>query len=124
MATVNIFVSFEFDKDKDLRNNFYKQAKTLSPHRIGDSSLRKIYPNNDWKDKARNAISQCDTVVILIGQDTHKAPGVKVEVDIARRLKKPVIQIRPRKRPQTGVPGVKKPIPWKWKRINAALDAL
>lgn len=124
MATVNIFVSFEYDKDKDLRNNFYQQAKTLSPHRIGDSSLRKTYPNNDWKDKARNAIRQCDVVIILIGEATHNAPGVKIEVDIARNLGKPVIQIRPRRRSQTGVPNVKKPIPWKWKRINERLAAL
>lgn len=124
MATVNIFVSFEFDKDQELQNNFYQQAKTLSPHRIVDCSLPQGYPDKEWKDKAEKAIRQCDVVIILIGKDTHNAPGVKEEIKIARRLNKPVIQIRPRRRPQTGVPSVKKPIPWKWKRINAALDAL
>ena len=124
MATVNIFVSFEFDKDQELQNNFYQQAETLSPHRIVDCSLHQTYPTREWKSKARKAIRRCDVVIILIGEATHNAPGVKEEIKIARSLGKPVIQIRPKGRPQTGVPGVKKPIPWKWKRINAALDAL
>ena len=124
MATVNIFVSFEFDKDQDLKNNFYKQAETLSPHRISNRSLRETYPDNDWKDRARNAISRCDVVVILIGQDTHNAPGVKIEVDIARSLGKPVIQVRPQGRTWQGITSLGTPIPWQWKRINAALDAL
>ena len=29
MATLNIFVSFQFDKDDELKNQFYKQAKTV-----------------------------------------------------------------------------------------------
>ena len=124
MATVNIFVSFEFDKDQELQNNFYQQAKNLSPHRIVDSSLHETYPDNDWKDRARNAIRRCDAVVILIGEDTHNAPGVKVEVDIARSLGKPVIQVRPQGRPWQGLTSLETPIPWKWQRINAALDAL
>lgn len=124
MATVKIFVSFEFDKDQDLQNNFYQQAKTLSPHRIVDCSLHQTYPTREWKNKARKAIRRCDVVIILIGEATHNAPGVKEEIKIARSLGKPVIQIRPRRRPQTGVRNVKKPIPWEWTRINQRLAAL
>ena len=38
-----------------------------------DSSLNQSYPNQVWKDKARNAIRGCDAVVVLVGQDTHNA---------------------------------------------------
>ena len=91
MAILDIFVSFKFDKDKDLQNNFYRQAKQEINHRIRDCSLHESYPDETWKRKTRNAISRCDVVVVLIGQDTHNAPGVIVETDMARSLNKPVI---------------------------------
>lgn len=124
MANLNIFVSFEFDKDKDLKNDFYRQSKDLTPHRVRDFSLNETYPDEEWKKKARSAIRKCDLVIVLVGQDTHNAPGVKTEVDIARGLKKPVFQVIPQRRPYTGLPYVKNQIRWKWKRINKKIDQL
>ena len=124
MGTLNIFVSFEFDKDQDLKNNFYQQAKEETNHRIRNGSLNEIYPDEAWKSKARNAIGQCDVVVVLIGQDTQNAPGVIVETDMARSLRKPVIQVRPQGRPYNGLTRLQEPIPWKWVRINAELDTI
>ena len=124
MPTLNIFVSFEFDKDKTLQNNFYQQAKEETNHRIRDCSLHESYPDEAWKSKARDAIRQCDVVVVLIGQDTHNAPGVIVETDMSRSLNKPIIQVRPQGRPYRGLTRLGELIPWKWKVINAKLDAI
>ena len=122
MSIVKIFVSFEFDKDNDLKNQFFTQADEHSPHRVVSSSLNKAYPTEEWKDKARSAIRECDVVVVLVGQDTHNAPGVETETEIAQRLKKPIFQIVPQRRTYTGVQGLDKPIQWKWKMINKKLD--
>ena len=73
MPTLNIFVSFEIDKDNDLKNNFYEQARELTQHRVRNCSLHETYPDEKWKNKARAAIRECDVVVVLIGQDTHNA---------------------------------------------------
>ena len=124
MATLNIFVSFEFDKDKDLQGNFYTQVEHETNHRIRDRSLHESYPDKAWKNKARNAIRPCDVAVVLIGQNTHNAPGVIVETDMARSLNKPIIQIRPQGRPYKGLTRLGEPIPWKWKKINAKLDSI
>ena len=124
MTTLNIFVSFEFDKDKNLQNNFCRQAKQETNHRIRDCSLHESYPDEAWKRKARNAISRCDVVVVLIGQDTHNAPGVMVETDMARSLKKRIIQVRPQGRTYNGLTRLEDPIPWRWSRINAQLDRM
>ena len=124
MAILNIFVSFEFGKDHDLQNNFYRQAKEETNHRIRDCSLHESYPDESWKRKARNAISQCDVVVVLIGQDMHNAPGVIVETDMARSLNKPIIQVRPQGRPYQGLSRLGEPILWRWRAINAKLDAI
>ena len=124
MPNLNIFVSFEFDTDKDLQNNCYRQAKEETNHRIGDCSLHESYPDETWRSTARNSIRQCDVVVVLIGQDTHNAPGVIVETDIARSLNKPIVQVRPQGRTYNGLARLGEPIPWKWRRINAELDAI
>ena len=124
MPTLNIFVSFEFDKDKELKNHFYLQAKELTQHRVHNSSLNESYPDEGWKNKARAAIRECDVVVVLIGQDTHNAQGVIVETDMARSLNKPVIQIRPQGRTYNGLTRLEHPIPWRWRTINNKLDGL
>ena len=124
MAQLNIFVSFEFDKDNELKNNFYRQAKDNTHHRVVNRALDEAYPNKAWKKKARKAIEKCDVVVVLIGQDTHNAQGVIVETDMACSLQKPIIQIRPQDRPYKGLTRLGEPIDWKWKTINAKLDAV
>ena len=124
MATLKIFVSFEFDKDDDLKNSFYEQANEHTHHRIRNSSLNEAYPDDAWKNKARNAIRGCDVVLVLIGQDTHNAPGVIVETDMARSFDIPIIQIRPQGRTYKGLTRLPEPIPWRWNTINSRLDAL
>ena len=124
MPSLKIFVSFEFDKDNDLKNNFFRQAKEQSLHRVLNSSLNEAYPDRRWKDKAKSAIHKCDIVIALVGPDTHNAPGVKTEIEIARQLSKPVFQVVPRRRTYTGVPDIDEPIRWIWKRINKKIEEL
>ena len=124
MARLKIFVSFEFDRDRDLKNNFYEQARVHTPHRIDNCSLNEAYPTQEWKGKARAAIRKCDVVVVLVGPDTHNAPGVRTEIDMARTLKRPVFQVVPRSRSYTGVSGIAPTIRWRWKAINEKLDEI
>ena len=123
MATIDIFASFEFDKDRDLKDNFYRQAKDHSPHRVRNFSLNEAYPTDEWKDKAKAAIEQCDLVIILIGPDTHNAPGVDTEVRIARSLGKPIFQVKPQHRSYNGVEDIEL-VPWRWRRINGKIADL
>ncbi len=63
-------------------------------------------------------------VVVLIGKNTHNAPGIIVETDMARSLGKPIIQVRPQRRTYKGLTRLGEPIPWRWSRINAELDRI
>ena len=121
---VGVFVSFEFDKDEELHRNFYKQAKKHSRHDIQDVSLNERRPSTEWLKHAKGQIIKSDVVVVILGQDTHNAPGVEKEVTIANQLGKPVFQIRPQTRTSGAVKGVKKMIRWKWKRIDTAIDEI
>ena len=124
VADLDIFVSFEFDKDRDLRDSFYAQARLHTRHRVRNCSLREAYPTEEWKREAREAIRECDAVIVLVGEDTHNAPGVRTEVDMARSFGKPTLQVRPRARTYTGVSGIGDAVPWRWTRINEFLDAI
>ena len=123
MASVKVFLSFEFDKDNDLHRNFYAQADQHSGYEIEDVSLNEAYRphDNSWVKKARKQISLSDIVIVVIGEDTHNAPGVEKEVTIAKQEDKPIFQICPQSRTEGKVKGAGEVIPWKWKKIDAKI---
>lgn len=124
MAKVGVFFSYEFTKDKQLYGSFFAQAKGESRHAIRNYSLEKVHPPADWEEEAEKRIDQCSIVIIVVGQDTHNAPGVEVEKNIARRLDKPILQIQPQNQNYGGVSGAGEIIPWKWDEIDAKIDEL
>ena len=125
MAVLNIFVSFEYDKDKELVNHFIKQAQKHSQYRVKNKSLKESYPDDGWRRRASDAIRECDVVVVLVGEDTHNAQGIIVETDMARSLDKPVIQVASKgRRDYRGLTRLDEPIPWKWATINHELDQI
>ena len=127
MPTINIFVSFEYGKDNNLKNAFYKQAEEQTGYNIRNHSLDEPYKEEIWKGKARQAIRECDVVLILVGQDTHNAPGVIVETDMARSLHKPIFQVlckSARQNNYMGIPHIEERVSWKWKAINKRLDEI
>ena len=124
MAKVGVFFSFEFDRDKELYGSFFAQAKDESRHAIQNYSLDKVHPPNDWKVQAEANIRRSKVVIVVVGQDTHNAPGVQAEKEIANRLGKPIFQIQPQQQNYGGLDGAGEIIPWKWDKIDAKIDKL
>lgn len=94
MAKTPVFVSFDFDNDKVLKDFIIGQSKHGdSPFNVIDHSLKEAAPEKDWKEKARRAIKLADVVIVMVGPETHKAPGVLAEVAIARDEDKKIIQV-------------------------------
>ncbi|RKU10838.1 hypothetical protein C6503_19330 [Candidatus Poribacteria bacterium] len=119
---VRVFLSFEFGKDDELHHSFYSQAELYSKYEIIDESLNEQYhPDPLWLNKARKQIALSDIVIVVVGEDTHNAPGVEKEVGEAHQLKKPIFQVRPQKRTAGEVRGAGEVVPWKWKRIDAKI---
>lgn len=89
-----IFVSFDFDKDKNKKTLLVGQSRNKrTPFKISDYSLKEAAPDKKWEKNARNKIRRSDKVVVLLGKQTHRSPGVKKEIKIARQEKKPIIQL-------------------------------
>jgi hypothetical protein len=94
MAKKKVFVSFDFDNDKFLKESIIAQAKLDdSPFDVMDFSLKEAVPEKDWLDKARTAISRSEVFIVMLGSKTRNAPGVLKEVQIANELKKEKFQI-------------------------------
>jgi hypothetical protein len=89
-----VFVSFDFDNDKVLKGFVIGQSKLeQSPFMVIDHSLKEAAPEANWKDKARAAIKRSDIVMVIVGPETYRAPGVLAEIAMARQEGKPVIQL-------------------------------
>ena len=125
MAKVKVFLSFEFDRDADLHRNFFQQARRGdSCHDLEDYSLNEAYRPHDesWKKKARKQIDLSDIVIVALGDDTHNAPGVEIEMTIKNQLGKPGCQILPTTRTSGPVSGAGDVVPWDWKKIDAKIS--
>ena len=122
MAKKRVFISFDFDNDRHLKASFIGQAKLPdSPFSLVDYSLQESHPEKTWLSKAQSAISKCDVFIVLLGNKTHKAPGVKKEVGIAKGLRKKRFQLRTKGTNPTPVLGAGDVFAWKWKNIRAQL---
>lgn len=94
MARKKVFVSFDFDNDKTLKEFIIGQTRLPdSPFEAIDFSLKEAAPETDWLDKARRAITGCDVFMVMLGPKTKNAPGVLKEVKLANELRKPKFQL-------------------------------
>jgi hypothetical protein len=94
MTKTKIFVSYDFDNDKVLKDFIVGQAKLPdSPFEVADYSLKEAAPQILWEARAHAAIDRADRFVVMLGPNTHGAPGVKKEVAMAKNLGKTRFQI-------------------------------
>ena len=123
MAKKRVFVSFDFDNDKMIKDFIIGQAKLQdSPFEVIDHSLKEAAPTKTWEDKARAAIKRADIVVVMVGPNTHKAPGVLKEVQMARDEYKLIVQIIGYKDGNyTAVPNAGRLYSWNWENLKKLL---
>jgi len=94
VAKKRVFVSFDFDNDKALKDFLIGQSKLAdSPFEVADHSLKEAAPEKDWLDKATAAIKRSEVFIVMLGPKTKSASGVKKEVKVANDLGKTKFQI-------------------------------
>ena len=123
MAKKRVFVSFDFDNDKALKDFIIGQSRWHdSPFEVIDHSLKEAAPERGWQIKARSAIKRSDLVIVMVGPNTHRATGVLREVIIAKEELKPIVQIIGyRDGNYTAVPGAGKLYRWNWDNLKKIL---
>ncbi|MBX3717778.1 MAG: hypothetical protein KF738_17400 [Burkholderiales bacterium] len=120
MAKKRVFVSFDFDNDKALKDFIIGQARLPdSPFEVVDTSLKEAAPMKTWEDKARLAIKRSDLVLVMVGPNTYRAPGVLKEVTMAREEGVPIAQvIGYRDGDYTAVPNAGRLYAWNWENLK------
>jgi len=94
MAKKHAFISFDFDNDKTLKDFIIGQARLAdSPFEVVDTSLKEAAPMKTWEDKARAAIKRSDIVIVMVGPNTYRAPGVLKEVKMANEESVKIVQV-------------------------------
>ena len=126
MPKKRVFVSFDFDHDKAMKDFIIGQAKLPdSPFEILDCSLVEAAPTKKtWEKKARAAIKGADVVLVMVGPSTHKAAGVLKEVEIARQEGIPIFQvIAYRRGNHLAVPNAGRLYAWSWDNLKKLLGS-
>ena len=120
---VRVFVSFDFDNDRVLKDFILGQAKSPdSPFDVVDHSLKEAAPERNWEEKARTAISHVDIVLVMVGPQTCRAHGVLKEVAMARKAGIKTVQIIGYKdRPCPPVPDAGRLYAWNWDNLKKLL---
>jgi hypothetical protein len=124
MAKKKVFISFDFDNDKTLKDFMIGQAKLEdSPFEVSDFSLKEAAPEKDWLAKAKTAISKAEVFIVMLGPKTKKASGVLKEVKLANELNKTKFQIIGYKEgtEDLAVPNAGRVYRWNWDNLKKLL---
>ena len=123
MARKRVFISYDFDNDKVLKDFIVGQARNAdAPFEIVDTSLKEAAPMKTWEDKARAAINRSDLVLVMVGAHTYRAPGVLKEVKMARDAAIPIVQIIGYKDGNySAVPDAGRLYTWDWENLKRLL---
>ena len=122
MKKTRVYVSFDFDNDEELKHLIVGQAKNEdSPFELADWSIKEEIDSN-WEAKAEDRIKRSNVILVVVGEKTHYAQGVLVEVKLARKHGKKVVQIKGRSNSNP------KPVPnagglheWSWDNLRKYL---
>ena len=126
MARKRVFISFDYDNDRDLPGNLVAQAKrSESPFAFVDRSVTEPF-GSKWKREVREVIRNSNFVVVICGQHTHQAAGVEAELSITREERKPYFLLRGRRRKTCTKPknALRKDTihPWNWTTLQKLFE--
>jgi hypothetical protein len=124
MAKKRVFVSFDFDNDKVLKDFIIGQSKLPdSPFEVFDTSIKEAAPEKDWLARAETRIKGSNMVLVMVGPYTYKASGVLKEIAVARKWGIPIAQVIGYKDGNyTAVPDAGRLYSWSWENLKNLLS--
>lgn len=119
-----VFISFDFDNDKFLRDSLVGQAKhNNTPFELEDWSVKEPWDQRTWKDECLTKIKKCDLVIVMVGEKTKSCSGVKAEIKMANEAGVPVYGIEGYKDKSCPQPeGLRGYYVWTWENVKYLVD--
>ena len=85
--------------------------------------MKEPAPERNWEDKAETKIKGADIVLVMVGPNTYRAPGVLKEIAIARKWNIPIVQIIGYKDVNyNSVPDAGRLYSWNWDNLKKLLS--
>lgn len=123
MAKTRVFISFDFDNDLELKEDLIAQSRRQdSPFSIANWSMQEAAPESKWEQEAEARIKQSDVVIVMLGYNTHQAPGVRKEVAMTNKNHIRIFQLKPQDRNCKPVPNAGTVYSWTWPNLKKLLD--
>lgn len=97
MSKIKIFLSYKWEDRESANglegllknpNNKYQHLTEREQEDVRNKG------ENVVKNYLKGIIQDCDTLICLIGNDTHNATGVRYELEVAKSLRKKIIAVR------------------------------
>lgn len=85
---VRVFVSFDVDHDRDLRDRLLEQARSRATFLIANRS-ESGEVDAEWSARTRGRIAEASEVVVICGEFSDASLRMSAELEIARTLRKP-----------------------------------
>lgn len=93
MRKTPVYVSFDYDNDARLKDFIIGQSRLVdSPFSVIDHSIKKAVLG-DWVADAERRIMRSEVVLVLVGNYSYRAQGVLIEVALARKHRKKIVQV-------------------------------
>ena len=124
MYKTPVFVSFDFDNDKILKEFIIGQSRLPdSPFEVTDWSMKEAAPERDWEEEAEKRIKRSKVILVMVGSETYRALGVLKEVAMARKHDKKIVQIIGYKNGNyEPVPDAGRLYSWNWENLKNILQ--
>lgn len=129
MADPRVFISFDYDNNKNLKTLFAGQAKNSdTPFSISDWSSKATLPQAQWENLIKSKINNCNMVIVLSGKSMSSATGVVKEIKMAKDKNVPYFGIyvdgaNTSSALPTGL-ARNRTISWDWDKIAKAIDQM
>jgi hypothetical protein len=94
MSKKKVFVSFDVENDNAFKNIVVgKSREGDAPFKVANWSMKPDTKNPAWLKDTKFKVTRCDIMIVMVGNNTFRAPGVIKEVEFATAAKMKIVQI-------------------------------
>ena len=94
MSKKKIFVSFDTENDSAFKNIIVgKSQEKNAKYKVANWSMKPDAKNAKWLKDVKYKVTRCDMLVVMVVNNTYRAPGVIKEVEFATDANMKIVQI-------------------------------
>lgn len=95
MSKKKLFVSFDAPNDRALKNIIVgKSQEAGATFKVANWSSAPDTKNSNWLKDTRFKVTRCDILLIMVGENSYRAPGIIKELEFASAKNMKIIQVK------------------------------